>query len=94
MRNHEVKRPAIQCGTVKTAKNIQMTLRLPTLLYKRAKWHAEREQAGCLNDFIVNALATYVQAVERKAVDDAFRDMAHDKQYQREALRVVDEFGG
>jgi len=32
--------------------------------------------------------------VDRMAIDDAFRDMAHDKQYQREALRIVEEFGG
>lgn len=47
-----------------------------------------------MNDFIVNALELYVKAIERKTIDDAFRGMAHDKQYQREALRIAEEFGG
>jgi hypothetical protein len=28
----------------------------------------------------------------RKAIDDAFRAMASDKRYQREALRLAEEF--
>jgi hypothetical protein len=45
-----------------------------------------------VNDFIVNAVAAYVRAVERKAIDDAFRGMADDKQYQREALMIAEQF--
>jgi hypothetical protein len=71
---------------------MQTTLRLPRPLYERVKGHVEREQAGSVNDFIVNAVAAYVRAVERKAIDDAFRDMADDKQYQREALMIAEQF--
>lgn len=76
------------------ATHVRMTLRLERQLYERAKWHARRERADGLNDFIVDALEAHVTAVERKSIDDAFRGMAHDKRYQREALRVVEEFGG
>jgi hypothetical protein len=30
--------------------------------------------------------------MERKAIDDAFRPMASDKRYQREALRLAEQF--
>lgn len=30
--------------------------------------------------------------MERKAIDDAFQGMAEDKQYQREALCIAEEF--
>jgi hypothetical protein len=45
-----------------------------------------------VNDFIVSAVAVYMRAVERKAIDDAFRGMADDKQYQREALMIAEQF--
>jgi hypothetical protein len=73
-------------------RNVQTTLRLPRQLYERAKQHVEREQTGSVNDFIVNALAAYVRAVERKAIDDAFCNMANDRRYQREALRIAEQF--
>ncbi len=92
MRYRKVKRLAIHRGTTKAARNIQTTLRLPKPLYERVKGHVEREHTGSVNDFIVNALATYVRAVERKAIDDAFSGMADDKHYQREALLIAEQF--
>jgi hypothetical protein len=71
---------------------MQTTLRLPRKLYEQAKHLVERESTGSVNDFIVNALAAYMRAIERKAIDDAFIAMAGDKQYQREALRIAEEF--
>jgi len=73
---------------------IQTALRLPRHLYELAKRHAKRGSAQSLNGFIVSAVAAYVEAVDRKVIDDAFAGMAHDKQYQREALRIVEEFRG
>ena len=70
----------------------QTTLRLPRRLYEQAKLLVEQRKTGSLNDFIVAALSAYVRALEQKAIDDAFRGMAHDKRYQREALRVIEEF--
>jgi hypothetical protein len=45
--------------------------------------------------FILNVteLTANVRATERKAIDDAFRPMASDKRYQREALRLAEQFG-
>jgi hypothetical protein len=71
---------------------MQTTLRVPRQLYERAKLFVQREKAGSLNDFIVSALSAYVRAMERRAIDDAFRDMAGDKQYQREALQIAEQF--
>ncbi|MGC2229887.1 MAG: hypothetical protein WBA09_00125, partial [Candidatus Acidiferrum sp.] len=76
----------------KTSRNVQTTLRLPKQLYERAKQHVERQQAGSVNDLIVNALAAYVRAMERKAIDDSFRGMGEDRQYRREASRIAEEF--
>jgi hypothetical protein len=92
MRNQKVKRYAIPRRSTKAARIMQTTLRLPRPLYDRVKGLVEREHAGSVNDFIVNALAAYVRAVERKAIDDAFADMADDTQYQREALLIAEQF--
>jgi hypothetical protein len=92
MRKHKVERIAMRARAPKTARNMQTTLRLPRQLYERVKGHVERKQTGSVNDFIVNALAAYVRAVERKAIDDAFSGMANDMQYQREALQLAEQF--
>ena len=39
-------------------------------------------------------LITNVRAMQRKAIDNAFRPMASDKRYQREALELADQFSG
>jgi hypothetical protein len=94
VRNHKLKCFAVRGGGAKRARDLQMTLRLPRQLYEQAKLLVEKEQTGSVNDFIVKALAAYVTVAERKAIDDAFSGMACDKQYQRDALRIVKEFGG
>lgn len=71
---------------------MQTTLRLPRPLYERVKNQVERQQTGSINDFLVNALTAYVRALERNAIDDEFRGMADDKHYQREALRIAEQF--
>jgi hypothetical protein len=92
MRTHKVKRSSMVNETNRAARKMQTTLRLPRQLYERAKLFVESEKMGSVNDFIVNALSAYVRAMERKAIDDAFAGMATDKQYQREALRIAEEF--
>jgi hypothetical protein len=92
MRKQNVKRSASRGRTQKTAHNLQTTLRLPKKLYERIKSHVQRDQTVSVNEFIVNALAAYVRAVERKAIDDAFLGMADDKRYQREALMIAEQF--
>jgi hypothetical protein len=44
------------------------------------------------NDAPRTPQAAGIQAAERKAIDDAFRGMADDKLYQREGLRIAEEF--
>lgn len=71
---------------------MQTTLRLPRPLYERVKSYVEQNKTGSVNDLIVNAVGAYMRAAERKAIDDAFRGMADDKQYQREALMIAEQF--
>ncbi len=92
MRKQAVKRPVSQGRASKAAQNLQTTLRLPKQLYARVKSHVQRDQAISVNEFIVNALSAYLRAVERKAIDDAFLGMAADRQYQREALTIAEQF--
>ena len=91
MRTRKAKRASTRHET-RTTRKFQTTLRLPRKLYEQAKLFVEREKTGSVNDFIVNALAVYMRAMERKAIDDAFIGMAGDRQYQREALRIAGEF--
>ena len=71
---------------------VQTTLRLPDSLYRRAKELVARERSRSVNEFIVNALAAYVKAKERRTIDDAFAAMKDDDDYQREAVSVAEEF--
>jgi hypothetical protein len=73
---------------------VQTTLRLPRQLYEKAKLFVQNGSKNSVNDLIVNALAAYIRALERKAIDDAFRPMATDKRYRREALRLAEQFSG
>jgi hypothetical protein len=92
MRNQKMKHPAVRGGASRTTRILQTTLRLPRPLYERVKIFVEQNKTGSVNDFVVTALSAYVRAVERKAIDDAFRGMADDKQYQREALLIAEQF--
>ena len=79
-------------NTTRASRNTQTTLRLPKQLYERVKRHVAAERADSVNDFILEAVSAYLRALERKAIDDAFRGMAEDKEYQREALRIAEQF--
>ena len=85
-------RPAAQHSSAKASRSTQTTLRLPKQLYERVKAYIEHEKSESVNDFIVHAVRAYLKALERKAIDDAFRGMAEDKEYQRETLRVAEQF--
>jgi propanediol dehydratase small subunit len=76
----------------KVSTNVQTTLRLPAPLYERAKDLVKCGSSRSVNDFIVSALAAYVRAKERRAVDEAFRPMRDDLAYQREALMIAEQF--
>ena len=91
MRNRKAKQTRIH-KEPRTGDKTQTTLRLPQKLYEQAKLLVERERNGSMNDFVVAALTAYVHALERRAIDDAFRGMAQDKEYQRETLQIMREF--
>src|SRR5580704_18198221 len=42
----------------------------------------------------IESSAPALPFADRKAIDQAFRGMADDEEYQREALQIVEEFGG
>jgi len=94
MRQHKRKHSALGDKPGPPARKAQTTLRLPRKLYERAKLLVEQHKTGSVNDFIVRAVAAYVRAMERRAIDEAFRGMAEDKNYQREAQRISEEFAG
>src|SRR5258708_18845451 len=92
MRNHSAIRSGARDDLPKAGRKVQTTLRLPRQLYERAKLFVEKGSTASVNDFIVKALAAYVKAMERKAIDEAFRPMATDKRYHSEALRIAKQF--
>jgi len=94
MRNQKVERSAIRSDASKASRNVNTMLRLPRSLYEHAKRHAARNHRDSVNDLIVDALEAYVTAADGNSIDEAFRGMADDERYQREALRIVEEFGG
>src|SRR5713226_8675534 len=92
MRKQKKRRLAIASGATPSPRKVQTTLRLSRQLYERAKLFVGRGGKGSVNDLIVNALTAYVRALERKTIDDAFRPMATDKQYLREARGLAEQF--
>ncbi len=76
------------------ARKVQTTLRLPGALYAQAKSLVETgaSAAETLNDFIVAAVRAYVRLLERRRIDAAFRGMAEDAPYHREAQLIAEEF--
>jgi len=92
MSNHRQHRIALQKKTSKRHRKTQTSLRLPDALYERAKRAVEFGAAESVNNLLVKALSAYLRALERKAVDEAFRPMAKDGAYRREALKLAQDF--
>jgi hypothetical protein len=92
MGKRKARRLATSSSVTQSARKVQTTLRLPRQLYEKAKLCVESGSKGSVNDLIVSALTAYVRALERKAIDDAFQPMGTDKLYQREALRLAEQF--
>jgi hypothetical protein len=92
MRNQTRSRTRVHVEGQGTRGNVQTTLRLPERLYAQAKAFVEGQASGSVNELIVNALTAYLRAVERRAIDDAFKPMAVDAAYHREALKIAREF--
>lgn len=94
MRMQKTKQPRgrVESRAVRSSAKMQTTLRLPRGLYEKIKLLATRRNTDSINDFILDAVASYVRAMERKAIDDSFLGMASDKVYQRETRRIMQEF--
>ena len=80
-------RPAVQ-------KRVRATIRIPRALYEevRGAVRARRTRAGNVNDFILFAMRAYIRLIERRRIDHAFRGMADDRQFQKEARAIAEEF--
>jgi hypothetical protein len=72
---------------------VRTTVRLPKSIYDEARNLIEASvvPVDSLNDFLVTAIAAYVKLVKRKQIDAEFAGMAHDADYQKEALLIAEE---
>ncbi len=92
MRNQQRSRNIVVAKSAKKSRNTQTSLRLPETLYARAKEAVEAGATGSVNELLVKALTAYLRALERRAIDEAFKPMAEDAVYQREALKIAEQF--
>lgn len=75
------------------AEKVQTTIRLPRPLYEEASSFVKSKvSARTLNDFFVTAIKAYVRMLKRRQIDAAFSTMAKDPDYQKEALKISEEF--
>ena len=82
-------------SSVKPDKRVRTTLRLPRSVYDKARQLVSNKEipADNMNDLFEAAIVAYVRLLERKRVDAAFAAMVHDREYQKEARLIADEFG-
>ena len=92
MRNHKRNQKTALAKNAAKTRNTQTSLRLPESLYERAKQAVEAGATASVNELLVRALTAYLKALERRAIDAAFRPMAKDAGYRREAERIAREF--
>jgi hypothetical protein len=84
-------KPNTRSSTTRTT-----TIRLPRAVYENAKeildTQPDKTKTLSLNDLFVDAIKMYIHLQRRKRIDDAFAGMATDMAYQREALRLAEDF--
>jgi hypothetical protein len=80
--------------TLNSSEKVRITVRLPKSIYDEARnlIAASVVPVDSLNDFLVTAIAAYVELVKRKQIDAAFAGMADDADYQKEAQLIADQF--
>ncbi|OFW00710.1 MAG: hypothetical protein A3G20_02420 [Acidobacteria bacterium RIFCSPLOWO2_12_FULL_59_11] len=73
---------------------VQTSLRLPRPIYEQAKSIVEERlvNVASFNDLVVAALLAYIKRVKRRQIDLAFRAMAEDTDFQKEASLISAEF--
>lgn len=75
-------------------KRIRATLRIPRSLYEevRGAVRGKCTNAENINEFILSALRAYIRLIERRRTDRAFAGMAGDREFQKEARAIAEEF--
>jgi hypothetical protein len=68
------------------------TVRLPRHVYERAKTVVVRSQASSFNEFVVQAIEEKVRRLTEAEIDAAFAEMAHDVEYQTNAITLAKAF--
>jgi hypothetical protein len=68
------------------------TVRLPRHVYERAKTVAVGSQASSFNEFVVQAIEEKVRRLTEAEIDAAFAEMAHDMDYQSNAIALANAF--
>lgn len=68
------------------------TVTLPARLLDAADRAVRRGKARSRTDLLSRALERELAAQRRAEIDAAFLEMANDPEYQREALRITEEF--
>ena len=73
---------------------VQTTLRLPKPIYDEARRILNQRPSGIdsFNDLVVAALRSFLRRARRRQIDLAFRGMAEDAGFQKEAQLIAKEF--
>lgn len=71
---------------------MRTTVALPNALLSRADKAIRAGRARSRNELLATALRELLERWEHETVDAAFREMASDAEYHREALRIAAEF--
>jgi len=76
------------------AQKVQTSLRLPKNVYEQAKSVVEERIANVasFNDLVIAAITAYVKMARRRQIDLAFKGMAEDSDYQKQAKLIAAEF--
>ena len=76
------------------AQKVQTSLRLPRAVYDQAKPLVEEGIANVdsFNDLVIAAIRAYIKMARRRQIDLAFKGMAEDSDFQKQAKRISAEF--
>lgn len=74
------------------SKLTRTTLSLPEVLLAATDKLISQGKAKSRNQFIAEAIASSLAAIEKAEIDAAFAGMAEDMEYQQEALQIEAEF--
>lgn len=73
-------------------KTVRTTLALPADLLEAVDQAVRVGKAKSRNELVAASLRHHMAALERAAIDAAFAEMAHDRDYQEEARNIAEEF--